>query len=83
MDTSATSGPPRRLGAVSRRKVVENGRVLQSVHGRVFAVAPPFEPDIERAIGDYFDRYHLITPTNFCLSADQLAQTFGSELIVQ
>ena len=39
--------------------------------------------DIENAISDYFDRYHLITPTNFCLSADQLAQTFGSELIVQ
>ncbi len=65
------------------RKVVENGRVLQSAHGRVFAVAPPFEPDIERAIGDYFDRYHLVKPTNFCLSADQLAQTFGSELVVQ
>jgi formylmethanofuran dehydrogenase subunit A len=64
------------------QKVVENGRVVKVVKGRVHAVAPPFDHGIESDIAAYFDRFHLVKSSNFCLGADQLAQTLGTELIV-
>jgi formylmethanofuran dehydrogenase subunit A len=63
-------------------QVVEEGRVINKTRGRVHAVAPAFAPSIERTIADYFERYHLITSENFTLSADQLGETLGSELVV-
>lgn len=64
------------------RQVVHNGRVIQSVQGRTHAVAPDFSPTIERPIEDYFDRFHLMKTANFKLSAEHLAQTLGSELVL-
>ena len=63
-------------------KVVEQGRVVRNTRGRTHAVAPPFAGSIERTIADYFHRYHMITPANFRLSADQLGATLGTELVV-
>ena len=63
-------------------KVVEHGRVVQSTRGRTHAVAPPFDPGIERPLGDYFDRYHLTTLGNYTLSPQQLSEALGSELVV-
>lgn len=62
--------------------VVENGRVTHACRGRVHAVEPDFGRTIEKAVGDYFDRYHFITPSNFCLDTGHLAQALGTELIM-
>ena len=64
------------------RRVVHNGRVVQSVQGRTHAVAPDFSPSIEQPIEDYFDRFHLMKTANFKLSPDHLTNTLGSELIL-
>lgn len=63
-------------------RVVENGRITRSRNGRVHAVEPAFSPGAERDIADYFDRYHLLTPSSFCLDPDHLAQALGTELVI-
>lgn len=66
----------------SGRRVVENGRVVHACQGRVHAVAPDYTRSVERDIADYFDRYHLVTPGNFRLDADQLGEALGSQLVM-
>ncbi len=64
------------------QKVVEHGRVTRNYFGKTHAVAPEFSTDIERSIGNYFDRYHLVDMEAFKLSGDQMQETLGSELVV-
>ena len=64
------------------RIVVEDGRVIRSVQGRTHAVAPPFDPSIERPLGDYFDRYHLVGMDNFALRPAHMASTLGADLVI-
>ncbi|WP_078119736.1 formylmethanofuran dehydrogenase subunit A [Thiosocius teredinicola] len=64
------------------QKVVEHGRVTRNCFGKTHAVAPEFSTDIERSIGNYFDRYHLVDMEAFKLSGDQMQETLGSELVV-
>jgi len=61
--------------------VVEQGRVVTSVRGRTHAVAPSFDPGIERPLRDYFDRYHLISMDNYALRPDQMAELLGVDLV--
>ena len=62
--------------------VVEQGRVVASPTGRTHAVAPAFDPGIERPLGAYFDRYHLVGMDKYGLRAPGFAQTLGANLVI-
>jgi len=64
------------------RIVVEEGRVVTSVRGRTHAVAPAFDPGIERPLRDYFDRFHLVGLDNFALRPEGMAELLGAELVL-
>ncbi len=63
--------------------VVEQGRVVATPAGRTHAVAPAFDRGIERPISDYFDRYHLVGMDHYAMRAPGLAETLGTDLVVQ
>lgn len=64
------------------KKVVHQGRVTEPVQGRTHAVAPDYAPNIERSVGDYFDRYHFMKTSSYKLSIEHLAETLGQELVL-
>ncbi|WP_296811785.1 amidohydrolase family protein, partial [Thiocapsa sp.] len=65
------------------RIVVEEGRVVCLPRGRTHAVAPSFDPAIERPLGAYFDRYHLVRMEHFALRAGHMPETLGMDLAIE
>jgi formylmethanofuran dehydrogenase subunit A len=56
--------------------VAQDGRIVQVTWGRFHAVAPPFDPGIERRLTEYFDRFQTIRAGNLHITDDEMA-AFG------
>jgi formylmethanofuran dehydrogenase subunit A len=63
--------------------VVQDGRVVCLPRGRTHAVAPSFDAAIERPLGAYFDRYHLVRMEHFALRAEHMPETLGMDLAIE
>lgn len=63
-------------------KVVEKGVVVANPQGHVHSFAPEFDWSIEKPLGDYFDRYHMVNLHNYKLNPQQMRETLGSQMII-
>jgi len=62
--------------------VVRNGRVVQVSWGRVHAVAPEYDRDIERRLDDYYRRFQTLRADRLRISEDEMAEfAHGADLV--
>ncbi|HXG44191.1 MAG TPA: formylmethanofuran dehydrogenase subunit A [Gemmatimonadales bacterium] len=62
--------------------VVRDGAIVRVTWGRYHAVAPAFDPAIERRVADHFARFHTIRAANFRISDDEMrAFGHGAEVV--
>jgi len=45
--------------------LVEDGEIREEVYGKTLYVSPPYDPDIENAIREFFDKYYTIEFENY------------------
>lgn len=64
------------------RLVVEGGRTIRHHQGRIHAVVPEFDRQIEKPLRDYFDRHHLMAFDNFAVMPDRMHELLGNELML-
>ncbi len=64
------------------RKIVQQGRVVEHVHGATHVVHPDYDPAIERDLDRYFDRYMTVRKDNLRLSDDEIRDDGRGELVV-
>ena len=53
--------------------VAQDGRIVKTSWGRFHAVAPEFDPGIERRLREYFERFQTIRLGNFRIAEDEMA----------
>lgn len=61
--------------------VVRNGAICATVAGGTHAVKPEYDRGIEKRLKAYFDRYHSMKLSSFCISDDEMADGIGSRVI--
>jgi formylmethanofuran dehydrogenase subunit A len=62
--------------------VVRNGRIVRVSRGATHVVQPEFDRGIERALADFFARYHTIAFGNFPISRAELLECGSRDTIV-
>ncbi|MBA2409599.1 MAG: formylmethanofuran dehydrogenase subunit A [Gammaproteobacteria bacterium] len=62
--------------------VVKDGQVVKAPRGRTHVVRPDFDTGIERRLGAWFDECHTVKMGNYKISADEMADHIGSEVVV-
>jgi formylmethanofuran dehydrogenase subunit A len=62
--------------------VVEEGVITRIVRGTTQVVRPEYDRAIEKRIGRWFDRYHTVKVSNFCISDDEMAEGIGSPVTI-
>jgi formylmethanofuran dehydrogenase subunit A len=61
--------------------IVRDGRLVKVTAGKVHTVKPHYDPSIETAVAEYFERYQSTSAASMRISADELCEC-GSGLIV-
>ncbi|MEM8844545.1 MAG: formylmethanofuran dehydrogenase subunit A [Pseudomonadota bacterium] len=61
--------------------VVKDGSIIKTVRGVTHTVKPDFDIEIEKPLKRYFDDYQTISLPNFKISADEMIECIGSEVV--
>ena len=63
--------------------VVRSGRIVKVVNGATHVARPSYDKGIEKALGDYFSRYHTMSLENFRIGDDEIINGDKGSIIVQ
>ncbi len=62
--------------------IVEDGKIVKVVSGQTHAVHPEYDRSIEQKIRDHVDRYYTVRFGNLKISADEMAESIGSPVVI-
>ena len=62
--------------------IVEDGEIVKVVSGQTHAVHPEYDRSIEQKIRDHIDRYYTVRFKNLKISADEMAESIGSPVVI-
>lgn len=62
--------------------VVKNGQVLVATRGRTHVIKPEYDKAVEKSLQQYFAQYKTTSFENTPISADEMAESIGSSIVV-
>jgi formylmethanofuran dehydrogenase subunit A len=63
--------------------IVKHGEIVKVVQGATHVVRPDYDRTVEKALGDYFARYHTMSMQNFRVSDDEIIEGDKGSIVVQ
>lgn len=63
--------------------VARDGKIVNVTRGSTHVLRPEYDRNVERALRDYFDKYHSVKMNNFRISDDEITDLGQGEITVQ